>query len=156
MCTTRSLLYDREVSVWGVSLTETPLERDPPLDRDPPRQRSPWTETPLDRDPPGDVTCGACWDRDSPCGQNSWHTLVTTLPCRNFVAGGKNLQNRNIIRPFNKQWLWLHMHVFRKGIRWKTRYSIVSSSCNCFSHITKSMASSGVGSPTTRSFKCKF
>ena len=29
----------------GVSLTETPL------DRDPPRQRPPWTETPLDRDP---------------------------------------------------------------------------------------------------------
>ena len=58
--------------------TETPPDRDPhgqtPLDIDPP-----WTETPLDRDPtdrdppdrdpPGHVTCGACWDRDSPCGQ---------------------------------------------------------------------------------------
>ena len=33
----------------GVSLTETPL------DRDPPRQRPPWTETPLDRDPPTPV-----------------------------------------------------------------------------------------------------
>ena len=24
------------------------------------------------------------------CGQNSWHTLVKTLPCRNFGAGSKN------------------------------------------------------------------
>ena len=25
-----------------------------------------------------------------PCGQNSWHTVVKTLPCHNFVAGGKD------------------------------------------------------------------
>ena len=25
-----------------------------------------------------------------PCRQNSWHTLLKTLPCRNFVADGKN------------------------------------------------------------------
>ena len=25
-----------------------------------------------------------------PRGQNYWHTLVKTLPCRNFVAGGNN------------------------------------------------------------------
>ena len=24
------------------------------------------------------------------CGQNSWHTLVKILPCRNFAADGKN------------------------------------------------------------------
>ena len=29
-----------------------------------------------------------------PRGQNSWHTLVKTLPCRNFVAGGKNNRQR--------------------------------------------------------------
>ena len=32
---------------WGVSMTETPP------DRDSPGQRPPWTETPLDRHPPG-------------------------------------------------------------------------------------------------------
>ena len=59
------------------SQTETPiLDRDPPpLDSDLPGQRPPgqrpisWTETPLP------------------------HTGVKTLPCRNFVAGGKNEQS---------------------------------------------------------------
>ena len=53
----------------GVSLTETPPDRDPltesPPDRKPLGQRAPQTEThPLDRDLPGHVTCGVCWDRD--------------------------------------------------------------------------------------------
>ena len=31
------------------------------------------------------VTCD-CWDTQSPCGQNSWHTLVKTLPSRNYCC----------------------------------------------------------------------
>ena len=31
--------------------------------------------------------CHAC----PPCEQNSWHMLVKTLPCHNFVVGGKKI-----------------------------------------------------------------
>ena len=40
--------------------------------------------------PEGGVCPSACWDTP-PCGQNSWHTLVKTLPFRNYVANGKNV-----------------------------------------------------------------
>ena len=42
----------------------------------------------------GGVCSGGCiparTEADTPPGQNSWHTLVKILPCRNFVADGKN------------------------------------------------------------------
>ena len=31
-----------------------------------------------------------------PCEQNDWQTGVKTLPCRNFVAGGKNFQRLKV------------------------------------------------------------
>ena len=38
--------YHPHITIWGVSLAETPLDRDPP-DRDLPLERDPlWTETP--------------------------------------------------------------------------------------------------------------
>ena len=91
MPTARSLLYG------GVSMTETPLDRDPrtetpwtktPLDRDPPGQRSPWTETtwtetPLDR------------DRDPPCGQ--------TDTCENSL---RKLDLRTITRHLASLSMW--------------------------------------------------
>ena len=30
----------------------------------------------------------------SPCGQNSWHTLLKILPCPNFVAGGNKVPSQ--------------------------------------------------------------
>ena len=72
-------------------LDRDPLDRDP-LDRDSPRQRLP------DRDPSGQrppwQTPPVMWSvvhagtESPPCGQNSWHMLVKTLPCRNFIADG--------------------------------------------------------------------
>ena len=39
---------------------------------------------------PRGCTCpGEHTYRYTPCGQNSWHTLLKILPCPNFVAGGK-------------------------------------------------------------------
>ena len=38
----------------------------------------------------GGVCPSACWDTPPPRGQNSRHTLVKTLPFRNYVADGKN------------------------------------------------------------------
>ena len=66
MRTTRSLPY------WGVSLTQTPLDRDPPGQRPSPEQRPlwqrppldrtpPWTESPLDRDQPLPWTDRCLW-----------------------------------------------------------------------------------------------
>ena len=90
--------------------TETPWTQNSLWTETPPKTEAPWTETPRqrppghrppsgqrpspDRDPPWTetpsyVTCGACWDRDLPLW-TEWHSLVKTLPCRNFVAGGKN------------------------------------------------------------------
>ena len=108
MRTARSLPYR------GISLTETLPDRDPPGQRNPP-----WTET-----PPSHVTCGGCWDRDRH-GQNSWHTLVKTLPCRNFVAGGNNanviilqLQKWNVGWPkegYDLDSLYhLHLHIVKE------------------------------------------
>ena len=44
---------------------------------------------------PGECASGGCVSqhalRQTPlCGQNSWHTLVMILPCRNFIADGNN------------------------------------------------------------------
>ena len=61
----------RQILPWTENpWTETLLDRDP-LGQRPPGQRPSWTETPwtetlLVRDPPGHITCGACWDRDTP------------------------------------------------------------------------------------------
>ena len=55
----------------GVSVTETPL------DRDHPGQRSLWTEITLDRDP---------LDRDPPCGQTDACENIT-LSQTSFVGG---------------------------------------------------------------------
>ena len=83
----------RDRTLGGVS-----LNRDP-LDRDPHGKRAPQTETPiLDRDPP---PLDSDLPGQRPPGQRpiSWtetplpHTGVKTLPCRNFVAGGKNEQS---------------------------------------------------------------
>ena len=48
--------------------------------------------------PEGGICPGGClprvvypsmhWGRHTPCGQNSWHTLVKILSCRDFVADG--------------------------------------------------------------------
>ena len=51
---------------------------------------------------PGGCLPGRVW-QTPPCGQNSWHTLVKTLPCLNFVAGGKNsfqIGNSRLSQPF--------------------------------------------------------
>ena len=49
--------YHPHVVILGITLADTPLEKDPPGQRPPgqrpPGQRPPWTETPLDRDSPG-------------------------------------------------------------------------------------------------------
>ena len=39
----------------------------------------------------GGVCWSACWDTHTPYGQNSWHTLVKTLPFRNYVADRNKL-----------------------------------------------------------------
>ena len=65
MHTARSLPYG------GISLTETPPDRDPPGQR-----------------PPGHVTCGACWDRTPP--SNPVNRIIDA--CENIVAGGNNEQ----------------------------------------------------------------
>ena len=81
----------------GVSVRETPLDRDPPppdrapLDRDPPGQRPPWTETPPGQRPP--------LDRDPPYG-NKWpvgsthptemHSCFTGV-CQSFCSQGRGL-----------------------------------------------------------------
>ena len=96
MCTTRSLPYE------GISLTETPLDRECPpprqrstLDWDPQTeiylgQRPPWTESapspteihpglrPPDRDPPWTETP---LDRDLRSPWTEWQICVKTLPC---------------------------------------------------------------------------
>ena len=86
MRTARSLL-------WGVSLTDPPGQTPPP--GHPLLYRSPWTETPHPGQGPPLVMwpvvhAGTETSLPPPCRQNSWHTLVKTLPCRDFVAGGKN------------------------------------------------------------------
>ena len=98
----------------GVSLTETPPGHRPsgqrhPLDRDLPRPRtSPWTEAPppdrdiLDKDTSWTDTRWTetprtetpLWTENPTPGQRTpprteSQTGVKTLPCRNFVAGGK-------------------------------------------------------------------
>ena len=35
-------------------------------------------------------------EADTPCEQNDWQTGVKTLPCRNFVADGKNFQRLKV------------------------------------------------------------
>ena len=93
--------------------TETPLDKDSPgqrcPDRDPPDrgpagqrplgQRPPWTETPSQteipprqRSPQRETpwTCDLwCMLGQKPPLWTEWHTDVKTLPCRNFVVGGK-------------------------------------------------------------------
>ena len=77
-----------EIPLWTETLlTETPdrdpLHRDPcPLDRDPLRQRPPGQRPPWQRPP--------LW--------TEWHTGVNALPSRNFVAGGKNTQEKLTIK----------------------------------------------------------
>ena len=66
-----------------VSLTETPLDRDPHW-TETPRRESPQTETAMDR--------GFMLGQRPPCEQNDWQMHVKILPCRNFVAGGKKKQ----------------------------------------------------------------
>ena len=51
----------------------------------------PATHAPLPHTPPATHAPLPCWHACPPCGQNSWHTLVKTLPCLNFVAGGKKI-----------------------------------------------------------------
>ena len=93
------------VSVWGVSLTEIPLDRDSPPDRDPPDRDSPldrdppWTETlpgqrpSLDRDPPWTETLPGqrpSLDRDLPCTVKSgrdasyWMHSCCMIICRKW------------------------------------------------------------------------
>ena len=51
---------------------------------------------------PGGCLPGRVW-QTPPCGHNSRHALVKTLPCRNFVAGGKNsfqIGNSRLSQPF--------------------------------------------------------
>ena len=90
MQTTRSLPYR------GVSLTETPLDRDPPwtetpLDRDPSGQRPLWTETPRtdilwteippgQRPPDRDPLDRNPRDRP-PCSSDLWCMLGQKTPC---------------------------------------------------------------------------
>ena len=76
MRTARSLAYR------GVSMTETPPDRDP-QDRDPSGTETLWTETPGQRRP---------WDRelpdgDPPCEQNDRQVQKYYL-AQNFVGGG--------------------------------------------------------------------
>ena len=67
-------------------------------DRDPPGQSPPSRQRPPGQRPhSGHVTCGAWWDRDTPCEQNDWQTGVKTSPCRNFVAGGNKAQKLFLI-----------------------------------------------------------
>ena len=87
-------------------LTETPRQRPPWTD-------TPWTETP-DRAPPSVMWPVVLAGTETPCGQNSWHTLLKTLPCRNFVAGGNN---------YTKSWWW------RKDSRKAVRRDQFSSHC---------------------------
>ena len=71
----------------------------------------------------------------TPHGQNSWHTLVKILPCRNFFGGGDNkfkLQNQELALPrFGNPgsatgcvaWIWFswgikHYHKFRDDEEW--------------------------------------
>ena len=66
-----------------------PLPCTPPCHACPPAMHSPLTHTPPAMHAPHHACPPAM---HTPCGQNSWHTFVKILPCRNFVAGGKNLQ----------------------------------------------------------------
>ena len=72
--------YRPLITVWGVSMTETPQTETPwtetprqrppgqrPPDRDTPTETPPWTETPQDGDPSGTET------ETSPCEQNHRH-----------------------------------------------------------------------------------
>ena len=134
MRTARSLLYR------GVSARGGLPNRDPPRQRTHPGQRPPtldrdcpWIENhpaqrplPLDRDPPvmwSVVHAGT--KTPLPHGQNSWHTLVKTLPCRNFVADGNNanviilqLQKCHVGWPkerYDLDWLYhLHVHIVKE------------------------------------------
>ena len=84
--------FFENITVWGESLSGgSPWQRHT-VDRDPPQtepplqgQRPPWTETPWSCD-----LCCMLGQRHPPCEQNDWQTIVKTLPCRNFVAGGNN------------------------------------------------------------------
>ena len=67
-------------------LTETPRDRDP--GQRPPCRETPCTETPMVMWP----VVHARTETSPPCEQNDWQTGVKTLPCRNFVAGGKNVK----------------------------------------------------------------
>ena len=59
-----------------------------PVTHAPPLCMPPTTHTPCHAcTPPCMPPCHAC---PHPCGQNSGHTLVKILPCRNFVAGSNN------------------------------------------------------------------
>ena len=66
----------RGVSVWAVSVMETPLDRDP-------QTETPQAETPLWRNiGPGSQTgSNNHTETPTPCGQNDWHTPVKILPC---------------------------------------------------------------------------
>ena len=70
--------------------TETPLDRDP-LDRDlpgqrPPEKRPPGQRSPPNREPPGNMTCGACWNRDPPGTEFLTHACENiSLPQLRFV-----------------------------------------------------------------------
>ena len=58
---------------------------------------------------PGECASGGCVSqhalRQTPlCGQNSWHTLVMILPCRNFIADGNN-EKKNLSMDL---WYWIN------------------------------------------------
>ena len=44
---------------------------------------------------------GSPWQRPPP-PETEWHTGVKTLPCHNFVAGGKNTQNERNLNPHER------------------------------------------------------
>ena len=53
---------------------------------------------------PGGVVCiPTCTGAETHFGQNSWHTLVNTLPFRNYVADGKNIEFSNF---FGAAFIW--------------------------------------------------
>ena len=65
-----------------------PLLCTPPCHTPPYHAHPPAMHAPLPHMPPGHACPLPCMP-PPPCRQNSWHTLVKALPCRNFVAGGK-------------------------------------------------------------------
>ena len=68
----------------------------PPPDADPPGCKPPDADPldtdPPDAEPPGPLTSDTCWEANPPL-QKEWHTLVKTLPSRNYCCA-RNKHNR--------------------------------------------------------------